>query len=562
MSKKNVRTAETKSVVSQGLCLLEDIVCGTMGPGGRNVILENSSGAPVITKDGVTVAQSVPDLEDNELNLIVRIIKESAEKTNREAGDGTTTSICLTHAIYNAGVDIIESNKIKNVNKLKKEIKDGVDLIIQSIDKYFKVDIANLPDEEKKKYLYSIANISLNGDKKYASLISDVVAKAGLTSMIAVEDGKGYTDELIKIEGMQFNKGWVSPYFKQTEQQKEISLDNPYIFMTTFDLTSTGQLGLLEKALNPLIAGGKQLLIIAPNVSGGLLNSLIANNKQKNLVNCAVFAPYYGNVRKEFMQDLAISTGATIIDQAEGHSLSKVEVSHFGKCERAIVTATGTSIIGGAGDTSKVKARINFLKEEAKKVNPHNDLDKVHERLAKIEGGAYVIQLANQSYIEGLELKHRIEDAVNACKGALEGGIVAGGGATLFAAAKTSLDCSIPGHLILSKACEAPMEKILYNIGVDFSDRNELLQFFLDKRIRSWEKEKESKPFSSTYTISEKNDKGVKLNDDCFATGVVDPAKVTKHALSNAASVSATLLTTNGIISSIPEVNPMPFSMY
>lgn len=525
MSKKKIQYLNSKDSILKAANLMADVVCETMGPGGRNVILENSTYLPIITKDGVTVANSMLDLEDAELNLVARIIKEAADRTNKEAGDGTTTSIALTRAILQEGYKYIVGRE--DVTRLKRELTTGLQKVLVKLK-----DLARVINrEDPYAELYSTALISLNGDKEMAELVAKAITSVGLYGVVNVADGNGLHHETQKVEGIKMPVGWVSPFFCKNREDKKIIFEDCSVLITSHLLKNVAQLTLIEEALKPLIKSGKPLLIISSECSGSFLSNMVANNKQGQLTNCAIRAPYFGTVRKEFYTDLAIVTGATVFEAEQGHDLAKIKFEHLGHARRVEITDMSTTIIGGGGDIHKINARIEQLKNEAKDVDPENDLDKIRERLAQLDSGVILIKLAKASSVESIELKHRIEDSINACKAALEEGLVPGGGAALFYAS-LSLDQSIPGEKVLLNACRAPLMKIHENAGFSGKVAIHVLN-----------------AFKTCQTMDVVQNKVV----DPFESGIVDPHKVTRSALINAVSIASTLLTTNAIISTIPE---------
>ena len=538
MSKKNIRLEESEEVILNTVNLIAEAVTETMGPGGRNVLTTTMGGVPVITKDGVTVASSI-ELEDEEQNLVCEIVKQAAQRTNKEAGDGTTTSIALTQAIFSEGHKYVKAGN--NVTKIKQELKNGAKEIVKNLDSIAKKITTNNP-EKMYSQLLDIATISMNGEEEISRLVARAITDAGRYGIVNVIENNKDENELEKVEGVKLNQGWVSPFFTKNRGDRRIVLEDCYVLITSHQLKNASQLQDIEDALKPLIKAAKPLLIISSECSGEFLANMTANNKQGRLVNCAIRPPYFGNIRKEFYTDLAALTGGTVIEAEEGHALEMVKFSHLGHAKRVEITETSTTIIGGNGDQEEINKRIKDLENEFKEIN-FKDLNKVEERLAKLSGGVVLIKLARQAHIEMEERRHRIEDAVNACKAALESGIVPGGGAALIKASMKldDVDTNL-GYKILKQACMAPANKIAKNAGADGG--------------------------IASYLISELDDEGTinalsleKVN--AFEEGIVDPVKVTKQALVNAVSVASTLLTTNVIISDIPVKTPInPYEVY
>jgi chaperonin GroEL len=535
--KKNVRLDNVQETILETLDLVADSVTETMGPGGRNVMTTNLSGAPIITKDGVTVAGSI-ELEDEEKDLVCKIIKEAADRTNKEAGDGTTTSIALTRAIFKEGHKYVKAGH--NVTRLKMEMNKGRRLILEALDGMAqKIDTTD--QDELYSKLLNIANISMNGEEDVAKLVADAMTSAGRWGIVNVAENDKDENVLEKEDGVKLNQGWCSPFFCEERSDKRIILEDCKVLITSHKLASAGQLKLLEDALKPLINDATPLLVISSECSGEFLEHLVANNKKGRLKNCAIRPPYFGNIRKEFFTDLAILTGATVIEADQGHALERVESKHLGTIKKAEITESSTTLIGGGGDSAALSERIKVLEDEVDNIG-YKDLNKAEERLAKLVGGVVLIKLAKQAHIEMEERRHRIEDAVHACKAALEEGVVPGGGAALVRAGAT-LDTDFLGQKILKEACTAPIRKIAENAG--FSG-----DVAADRIVRE---------LKDNETINALTRQKV----DAFEEGIIDPLKVTKHAFANAVSIASILLTTNVLISPIP-VDPMvnPYGVY
>jgi chaperonin GroEL len=528
-----VNLENAREQILKAIDMLADAVARTMGPGGQNVLLETGAGMPTITKDGVTVAKSI-ELEDSELNLVVRTIREAADQTNRQAGDGTTTSTVLAREIFKQGLQLVAAGQ--NVSELKRQLIAAKDLIITALDNIK----SEIPEESRKEILKHIATISLNGEEEIADMIASAIDETGVHGLVTVQENTTYKDEMERVQGVEINTGWVSPFFTKKRDQEKIVLEDCSVFITSHRLQNSGQLGLIEEALKPLIKAGKPLLIIASTVSDSFLVNLIANNKQGQLHNCAIRPPYFGTVRKEFFTDLATMTGARIIEADEGDKLESLKYQDLGFAKRVEISALKTVIIDGAGDPEAIKDRALHLEQKAKEISVEKDLDKVHERLAKLKQGITLIKVRRESHIEAEERKHRIEDAINACKAALEEGYVPGGGAALAQVIKL-LNTSIPGQLIMAKALEAPIKTIAINAGNKGDIALSKAQFAPGKAYDA-------------------------MRDEVFdplESGIIDPVKVTKTALFNAVSVASTLLTTNVLVSKIPQDQPaMPFQMY
>jgi len=535
MTKKKIRLEDTQEVILDTINLIADVVTETIGPGGRNVALPSQAGVPIVTKDGVTVASSI-EFEDEEKDLICKIVRQAADRTNRQAGDGTTTSIAIARELFKEGHKFVKAGH--NVTQLRREIDEGRRKVIEELNKLtIKIDESN--QNTLYKNLLDIATISMNGEIEVAEMVAQAIKDAGKYGIVNILENDKDENVLEKVDGIKLNQGWVSPFFAKDRGDRRIVLDDCHILITSHGLVNSSQLVDIEEALKPLIKGAKPLLIISSECSGEFLANMVANNKQGRLRNCVIRPPYFGNIRKEFYTDLAILTGGTVIEAEQGHSLERVGFEHLGHAKRIEITESETIIIGGAGKDEKIKLRIDNLKAEKEELG-FKDLNKVEERLAKLAGGVVLIKLARQSHIEMEERRHRIEDAVNACKAALEDGMVPGGGAALMKA--TEVLGANPGEKILSKACLAPIRKIAENAG--FS--GDVAVYMLIGK-------------SNTMTVDALRQEVV----DAFKEGIVDPVKVTKHALSNAVSVASTLLTTNVLISDIPvDLPPNPYGVY
>jgi chaperonin GroEL len=396
-----------------------------------------------------------------------------------------------------------------------------------------------ITEENKIETLAHIAKISLNGEEKMSKIIADAVAKTGVYGLIKVQENTLPVDELVTVKGLSFPAGYASPFFADRNDNK-ITLENCAVLITSHKLTNLHQMAALEQTLTHFAKKNIPVLFVASEVSGPFLTNLVANQKQGSLKNCALRPPYFGVVRKEFFTDLACLVDATIIEADEKMELDQVLPQHLGFAKRVEVNNLETTIIEGSGKKEVLAVRTQALQELASKVDKEQDLDKVHERLAKLTEGVMLIKIARESQVENEERKHRIEDALNACKAALEQGYVSGGGAALYYLFK-HLDSKIPGQNLLIKALQYPAKKILSNAG------------FSDRELHPLEQGK------SELTVNAKTGKQV----DAYAEGIIDPVKVTKAALNNAISVAGVLLTTNVLISRIPEApSPMPYQMY
>lgn len=524
--KKKVTTGEVNKVhekIAAAFHMIAEPVGTTLGPGGKNVLLKNFTGTPMITKDGVTVARSI-SLEDEEQDLIASIIKEAAEKTNKEAGDGTTSATVLAYEIFKEGAKLAAAGH--RPVQLQRGILEGITKVSAELDsKATKVDQTDLD------ILKKVATISMNGDEETAELVAKAVSAVGVTGSVTVQSSRS-GNKWYREEGVRINRGWVNPSFKEDPNSTKQVLEDCYILITSHDLQSPGQLADLGEALNPLAVKQKPVLIISSGMGASFLYSLMSNFKNGVLKSCPILPPYFGVVRREFFHDLAALTGATVIDKDEGHELAAVKLEHLGRASKVEVTAHETIIIGGQGKPEQLEKRKEALKTQLKNLKDLKDLDKVAERYAKLSGGIGIIELAHFSDVELEEKKHRVEDAANACKAALEEGFVSGGGSALYRAASKVLNTDIPGEGILLKAC--------YNLIKRMGDNTGVSGEVIANQVKNWGQE--------GFAVDLRNGTLV----DAVKTGILDPAKVVKASLANGGSVAAALLTTGAIVSDIP----------
>ena len=397
-------------------------------------------------------------------------------------------------------------------------------------------------DPNDTSVIKAIANISLNGDTKIANLVAEATYSAGQYGIISVEDSENSESYIDKKDGIEFNSGWTTPFFTNDRTQVDIEHEDCYLMITSYDLNNIGQLKKLETAFSDVAKEGKALIIIAREVSGGMLSNLLANNKQGTLKNVCVRSPYWGNLRMDFLQDIAVLTGATIIEAEENFPLEKVRKEHFGKLAKINIGALKTRLIGKNPDKKDIEERVNGLKKMAESIDKIADPSKIHERLAKLTEGVTVIKIGRSSYLEGMERNHRIEDSINACKAALQEGVLAGSGVPLIEACQV-LDPLIPGEKILMHACEMPLRTIAQNAGNSG-----------DIAIRMMENNKYRSDVQYWAYDAVTNSPV-----DAQLQGILDPFKVTRTALENAVSVASTLLTTNVIISEISEPKKNPY---
>ena len=520
---------EARKALYNGVNVIADTVKITIGPKGRNVVLDKKYGAPLITNDGVTIAKEI-ELEDPFENMGAQLVKEVSTKTNDVAGDGTTTAMVLAQAIIKEGLKNLAAGA--NPMVLKKGIATAVDCVVA------KVKAISKPVESKLA-ISQVASISA-GDEKIGELIANAMEIVGNDGVITVEEGKSMTTELTTVEGMQFDRGYASAYMVTNTDKMEAVLDKPYILITDKKISSLQE---ILPIIEPIAQQGARLLIIAEDVEGDALAALIVN-KLKGVLNCvAVKAPGFGDRRKAMLEDIAILTGGTVISSDLGYELKDVTIDMLGRAVQVKVDKDNTTIIDGAGTAENIKARVNSIKAQIAETTSDYDREKLQERLAKLAGGVAVINVGAATEVEMKEKKLRIEDALAATRAAVEEGIVPGGGVALLAAVKdleqlikTLSGDEKTGAEIILKAIEAPIRQIAENAGVDGSVVVNTI--------------KNSKNPNYGYDAL-KN-----VYTDMVASGIIDPTKVSRSVLQNAASVAATLLTTESIVTDIPAPAP------
>lgn len=516
--KKIVYGDQARKSLLKGLNALADAVIVTLGPGGRFVTIAEEFGAQRTTKDGVTVAKEV-SLKDPVQNVGAKMIVEAATKTNDKAGDGTTTATLLTKVIANEGFRYVMSGV--NPMELKKGLEKGVNTVVAYLEKSAK-------KISTKEEIAQVASISANNDKELGTLIADVMHKVGKDGVITVEEGVSFNDEIQYVEGMQFDKGYVSPYFITNTDKLEAILEDVFILITDKKVSSVQEITpVLEKVLQ---AGNKPLLIIADEVDGQALTTLILNKLRGVVKVAAVKAPGFGDRRKEMLRDIAVLTGGQVITEELGRTFDSVEITDLGQAKKIIVTKETTTVVDGAGDRKAIDARVSEIKSTMEAATSDYDKEKLQERLAKLTGGVAVIKVGAASEVALKEKKDRIEDALNATRAAIEEGIVAGGGVALFDAikeldkVKTENEDQKTGIEILKKALRSPVRQIALNAGVEPGVV-------------------ESKTGNGTG-YDAKNDKYVVMIEE----GIIDPVKVTRLSLTYAAAVANMILTTEAVI--------------
>lgn len=527
MAKEIIFSDEARNKLYEGVRKLNDAVKVTMGPRGRNVLIQKSFGAPSITKDGVSVAKEI-ELKDNLENMGAALVREVASKTADQAGDGTTTATILAHAIFKEGL----RNITAGANPI--EVKRGMDKACEAIIAELKSLARAVKD---KKEIAQVATISANSDEKIGNLIADAMEKVGKDGVITVEEAKSINDELSVVEGMQFDRGYLSPYFITNAEKMTAELSSPYILL--FDKKITNLKDLLP-ILEQIQKTGKPLLIIAEDIEGEALATLVVNKLRGVLNISAVKAPGFGDRRKAMLEDIAILTGGEVISEELGRTLESANIQDLGQASSIIIDKDNTTIVNGAGDKKAIDARISQIKAQIAETTSDYDKEKLQERLAKLSGGVALIKVGAATETEMKEKKDRVDDALSATKAAVEEGIVIGGGAALIKAkAKVKLklegDEAI-GAAIVERALKAPLRQIAENAGFDAG-----------VVVNSVETNKgEHHGFDAA--------KGEYV--DMLKAGIVDPVKVERIALQNAVSVASMLLTTEATISDIKEEKP------
>jgi chaperonin GroEL len=523
-----------------GVDVLASAVATTLGPKGRNVALDRKFGSPTITHDGVTVAKEV-ELEDPYENMGAQLLKEAATKTNDIAGDGTTTSTVLAHAMVTEGLKNLAAGS--NPMLLKRGIEAAAKSVSDAISKAA-IDVT------EKDEIASVAAISAQ-DKEIGDLIAEVMDKVGKDGVITVEESKGLEFETEYVEGMQFDRGYISAYFVTEPEQMEARVDEPYLLIHDKKISAaTDIVPILEKLVQ---VGKRELVVIAEDVDGEALATLVLNKLRGMLNVIAVKAPGFGDRRKAMLQDIAILTGGTVITEELGRKLESVTINDLGKAGKVVATKDDTTIVEGSGDTAKIKGRIEEIKVEIEKSTSDYDKEKLQERLAKLSGGVAVIRVGAATETELKEKKHRVEDALSATRAAVEEGIVPGGGVALINAmeslkeTKLEFDDENVGVAIVRRALEVPLRKISENAGQDGA--------VILETVRRRQTENKNKNFGYDVMQGE--------YVDMVKAGIIDPAKVTKGALENAASIASMILTTEALITEVPEKDkpappPMP----
>ena len=531
MAKEIKFDIDARDGLKRGVDKLAEAVKVTLGPKGRNVIISKSFGAPQVTKDGVTVAKEI-ELEDALENMGAQMVKEVASKTNDQAGDGTTTATVLAQAIVKEGLKNVAAGA--NPMDLKRGIDKAVEALVADLEKQAQ-KVGNDSDKIKQ-----VASISSNNDETIGDLIAKAFGKVGKEGVITVEEAKGTDTYVDVVEGMQFDRGYLSPYFVTDTDKMIADLENPYILL--FDKKISNLQEILP-ILEPVVQSGRPLLIIAEDVEGQALATLVVNKLRAGLKIAAVKAPGFGDRRKAMLEDIAILTGGTVISEERGFSLENASLDMLGTAETVTIDKDNTTIVNGSGKPSDIKARVNQIKAQIETTTSDYDKEKLQERLAKLAGGVAVLYVGAASEVEMKEKKDRVDDALHATRAAVEEGIVAGGGVALLRAKKVlenlttaSLD-ETTGVQIVAKAIEAPLRAIVENAGGEGS--------VVIAKVLEGKKD---------FGYDAKADKYV----DMLKAGIIDPKKVTRIALENAASVAGMILTTECALTDIKEDSPMP----
>ena len=526
MAKQILFDTKARDTLKKGVDTLADAVKVTLGPKGRNVVIDKKFGSPNITKDGVTVAKEI-ELKDPIENMGAQMLKEVASKTADLAGDGTTTATVLAQAIVSGGL----KNVAAGANPM--DLKRGIDKAVAAIVENLKAQSEVVGDDFQK--IEQVASISANNDEVIGKLIADAMQKVGRDGVITVEEAKGTETEVKTVEGMQFDRGYLSPYFVTNTEKMEAELDSPYILICDKKISNMKE---LLPVLEQTAQTGKPLLIIAEDVEGEALATLVVNKIRGSLKVAAVKAPGFGDRRKAMLQDIAILTGGQVISEEQGRKLEDATLDSLGTCEKISIDKENTTIVNGSGNKADIEGRINQIKNEMENSTSDYDKEKLQERLAKLSGGVAVLYIGAASEVEMKEKKDRVDDALHATRAAVEEGIVAGGGVAFIRAVETLGDVEganedeNTGIAIVLKAIEEPLRQIVTNAGGEGS--------VVIQKVREGKADFGYNARTEVY-------------ENLITAGVIDPTKVSRVALENAASVASMLLTTDCLIAEIPE---------
>ena len=522
---------DARARMKEGADALADAVKVTLGPKGRNVVIAKKFGAPHVTKDGVTVAKEI-QLEDQFADMGAQMVKEVASKTNDQAGDGTTTATVLAQAIINVGL----KNVTAGANPM--DLKRGIDKAVAAVVENLRAQSKEVGEDYAK--IEQVGTISANNDNYIGKLIADAMSKVKKDGVITVEEAKGTETEVKVVEGMQFDRGYISPYFMTNGDKMEAVLDTPYVLLTDKKVSAMKD---LLPILEPIAREGKSLLIVAEDVDGEALTTLVVNKLRGTLKIAAVKAPGFGDRRKEMLQDIAVLTGGMVISEERGFTLENATLEMLGKAEKVVVTKDNTTVVNGAGAAEAIQERADLIRKQIETTNSDYDREKLQERLGKLAGGVAVLYVGAATEVEMKEKKDRVEDALSATRAAVEEGIVPGGGVAYIRAAQALAglkgvnDDETTGINIVARAIEEPLRQIAANAGVEGS--------VIINKIREGE---------GDFGYNARTDEYVNM----FEAGVIDPTKVSRVALENAASVAGMFLTTECAIADIPEPAAAP----
>ena len=525
MAKQIVYSEASRQAILRGINQLADAVKVTLGPKGRNVVLEKKFGGPTITKDGVTVAKEI-ELKDPLENMGAQMVREVASKTSDVAGDGTTTATILAQSIFREGVKAVASGA--NPMALKRGIEKAVEVAVQEVQKLSQ----KVSDNAK---IAQVGTISANSDSTIGNIIAEAMTKVGKDGVITVEESKTMVTELETVEGMQFDRGYLSPYFVTDAERMEVVLEDPYILIHEKKVSNMKD---LLPLLEQIARSGKPLLIIAEEVEGEALATLVVNKLRGTLNACAVKAPGFGDRRKAMLEDIGILTGGKAIMEETGIKLEGVRLEDLGRAKRVTVDKDNTTIVDGGGSQKGIEGRIKQLRAQIEETTSDYDREKLQERLAKLAGGVAVIKVGAATETEMKEKKARVEDALHATRAAVEEGIVPGGGVALLRATKALNDLKLDGDeqigvQIVKRACEEPLRQIVLNAGTEGA--------IIVAKVRE--------NGNPNFGYNAQSD----TYEDLVAAGVIDPTKVTRTALQNAASIASLMLTTEAMVADIPE---------
>ena len=526
MSKQVKYNVEARDALKRGVDTLANAVKVTLGPKGRHVIIDKKFGSPAVTKDGVTVAKEI-ELKDPIENMGAQMVKEVASKTADVAGDGTTTATVLAQAIVTAGI----KNVAAGANPM--DLKRGIDKAVRVVVENLKSQKQDVGDDFGK--IKQVASISANNDDVIGEMIADAMKKVGTSGVITVEEAKGTETEVKTVEGMQFDRGYLSPYFVTNSDKMEVELENPYILIYDKKISSMKELlPILEKQVQT----GKPLLIIAEDLDGEALATLVVNKIRGSLKVAAVKAPGFGDRRKAMLEDIAVLTGGTVISEERGYKLESADLEMLGQAEKITVDKDNTTIINGIGESETIKARVNEIRAQIEVTTSDYDKEKLQERLAKLSGGVAVLYIGAASEVEMKEKKDRVDDALHATRAAVEEGIVAGGGVAFIRSVealqelKGENEDENTGIQIIRRAIEEPLRQICENAGIEGS--------IVVQKVKEG---------TADYGYNARTNK----YENLIGAGVIDPTKVSRVALENAASIAAMLLTTECVLADDPE---------